>query len=78
MKFSVIKLTIMYMTFNTSYKFTGLQCDTLVPIIIKCPNYQGAFIFQVSLYNKAPFGIIIKCVAYTSILIFKYPGFTVY
>ena len=26
----------------------------------KCPDYQGVLIFQVSLYDKAPFGTITK------------------
>ena len=39
----------------------------------KCPDYQGVLIFQVSLYDKAPFGTITKCVDYTGVLIFKCP-----
>ena len=27
-----------------------------------CPDYQGVLIIQVSLYDKAPFGTIPKCV----------------
>ena len=34
----------------------------------KCPGYQGVLIFQVSLYDKAPFGTITKCVDYASAL----------
>ena len=30
----------------------------------KCPDYQGVLIFQVSLYDKASFGTITKCVDY--------------
>ena len=39
----------------------------------KCPDYPGVLIYQVSLYNKAPFGTITKCVDYVDILIFKCP-----
>ena len=39
----------------------------------KCLNYQGVLIFQVSLYDKAPFGTITKCVDYTGVPIFKCP-----
>ena len=39
----------------------------------KCPGYQGVLIFQVSLYEKAPFGTITKCVDYTGVHIFKFP-----
>ena len=35
----------------------------------KCPNYQDVLIFQVSLYDKAPFGTITKCVDYAGVLI---------
>ena len=35
----------------------------------KCPDYQGVLIFLVSIYDKAPFGTITKCVDYASILI---------
>ena len=38
----------------------------------KCPD------FQVSLYDKAPFGTITKCVDYAGVPIFKCPDFTVY
>ena len=37
----------------------------------KCPDYQGVLIFQVSSYDKAPFGTITKSVDYAGILIFK-------
>ena len=30
----------------------------------KCPDYQGVLIFQVSLYDKAPFGTVTKCADY--------------
>ena len=30
-------------------------------------------IFQVSLYDKAPFGAVTKCVDYAGVLIFKCP-----
>ena len=39
----------------------------------KCPDYQDVLIFQVSLYDKAPFGTITKCVDYTGVLIFECP-----
>ena len=35
----------------------------------KCPDYQGVLIFQVSLYDKAPFGTITKCADYAGVLI---------
>ena len=38
----------------------------------KCPDYQGNLISQLSLYDKAPFGAITKCVDYAGVLIFKY------
>ena len=37
----------------------------------KCPGYQGVLIFQVSLYDKTPFGT--KYVDYAGVLIFKCP-----
>ena len=37
----------------------------------KCPDYEGALIVQVSLYDKAaPFGTITKCVDYAGVFIF--------
>ena len=39
----------------------------------KYPDCQGVLIFQVSLYDKAPFGTITKCVDYAGVLIFKCP-----
>ena len=39
----------------------------------KCPDYQGVLIFQVSLYDKAPFGTITRCVDYAGDPIFKCP-----
>ena len=39
----------------------------------KSPDYQGVLIFQVSLYDKAPFRTIPKCVDYTGVFIFKCP-----
>ena len=38
----------------------------------KCPDYPGVLISQLSLYDKAPFGAIIKHVDYAGVLIFKY------
>ena len=35
----------------------------------KCPDYQGVLIFQVSSYDKAPFGTITKSVDYACVLI---------
>ena len=34
---------------------------------------KSVLIIQVSLYDKAPFGTITKCVDYTGVLIFKCP-----
>ena len=39
----------------------------------KCPDYQGVLIFQVILYDVAPFGTITKWVDYAGVLIFKCP-----
>ena len=39
----------------------------------RCPDYQGVLIFQVSLYDKAPFGTIARCPGYAGIHIFKCP-----
>ena len=36
-------------------------------------KYQGVLIFQVSLYDKAPFGTTTKSVDYAGVLIFKCP-----
>ena len=50
--------------------------DTVEPVYYghlgtnqKCPDYQGVLIFQVSSYDKAPFGTITKCVDYARVLI---------
>ena len=39
----------------------------------RCPDYQGVLIFQVSLYDKAPFGTIARCPDYAGAHIFKCP-----
>ena len=39
----------------------------------KCPDYESVLIFQVSLYDKAPFGTITKCVDYAGGPILKCP-----
>ena len=39
----------------------------------RCPDYQGVLIFQVNLYDKAPFGIIARCPDYAGVHIFKCP-----
>ena len=39
----------------------------------RCPDYQGVLIFQVSLYDKAPFGTIARCPDYAGVHIFKCP-----
>ena len=39
----------------------------------RCPDYQGVLIFQVSLYDKAPFGTIARCPDYAVVHIFKCP-----
>ena len=39
----------------------------------KYPDYQGVLIFQVTLYDKAPFRTITQCVDYAGVLIFKCP-----
>ena len=55
---------------NTSAKVASFMdysylVDTVEPVYYghlgtnkKCPDYQGVLIFQVSLYDKAPFGTI--------------------
>ena len=47
--------------------------DTLGPTKGACPDYQGVLIFQVSLYDKAPFGTIARCPDYAGVHIFKCP-----
>ena len=37
------------------------------------PDYQSVLIFQVSLYDKAPFGTIARCPDYAGVHIFKCP-----
>ena len=51
--------------------------DTVKPVYYghlgtnkRCPDYQAVLIFQVSLYDKAPFGTITKCVDYACVHIF--------
>ena len=39
----------------------------------RCPDYQGVLIFQVSLYDKVPFGTIARCPDYAGVHIFKCP-----
>ena len=39
----------------------------------RCPDYQGVLIFQISLYDKAPFGTIARCPDYAGVHIFKCP-----
>ena len=39
----------------------------------RCPDYQGVLIFQVGLYDKAPFGTIARCPDYAGVHIFKCP-----
>ena len=36
----------------------------------QCPDYQGVLIFQVILYDKAPFGTSTKCMDNAVVLIF--------
>jgi len=40
---------------------------------LKCPDYQGVLIFQVSLHGNGYFGTITKSPDYGSVLIFKGP-----
>ena len=56
-------------------------CVTVKPVYYghlgtnqRCPDYQGVLIFQVSLYDKAPFGTTAKCPDYAGVHIFKCPG----
>ena len=39
----------------------------------RCPDYQVVLIFQLSLYDKAPFGTIARCPDYEGVHIFKCP-----
>ena len=49
-----------------SYKYSG-TCVLWTPWDQqKCPDYQGVLIFQFSLYDKASFGTITKCVDYAA------------
>ena len=45
--------------------------DTLIGTSKKCPDYQGVLIFQVSLYDKAPFGTITISVWIMQVFIFS-------
>ena len=40
---------------------------------LKCPDYQGVLIFQVSLHVNGYFGTITKCPGYGGVPIFKGP-----
>ena len=61
--------------------FLGLAISTTVEPVYyghlginqRCPDYQGVLIFQVSLYDKAPFGTIARCPDNAGVHIFKYP-----
>ena len=74
-KFSKKKSIICTCSFHYYSVFTVNLCitDTLGEPTKSVLDYQGVLIFQVSLYDKAPFGTITKCVDYTGVLIFKYP-----
>ena len=39
----------------------------------KCPDYQGALIFQVSLHDNVSFGTTARCLDYAGVHIFKGP-----
>ena len=39
----------------------------------KCPDYQGALIFQVISYDKVPFGASTQSLDYAGVFIFKCP-----
>ena len=49
-----------------------LECYC-VQASLKCPDYQGVLIFQVSLHVNGYFGTITKCPDYGGVLIFKGP-----
>ena len=40
---------------------------------LKCPDYQGVLIFQVSLHDNVSFGTTARCVDYAGVHIFKCP-----
>ena len=46
--------------------------DTWGPTIIKCPEYQSVPIFQINLYDKAPFETITTCVDYAGSTVCTY------
>ena len=55
-------------------------CGTVKPVYsghlgisLKCLDYQGVLIFQVSLHVNGYFGTITKCPDYGGVLIFKDP-----
>ena len=72
----------MCMHIANSYFFFILlyTCYTVEPVYYghlgtnqRCPDYQGVLIFQVSLYDKVPFGTIARCPDYAGVHIFKCP-----
>ena len=68
-------LYVMY--YVASYRYSTI---TVEPVYYghlgtnqRCPDYQGVLIFQISLYDKAPFGTIARCPDYAGVHIFKCP-----
>ena len=57
----------------TIHRFTVCVYTVYYGHLGTCPDYQGVLIFQVSSYDKAPFGTITRCVDYAGVLIFKCP-----
>ena len=71
----ILKTTLTIMIQNLACKMNYLQWNLCVMDTLgskKCPGYQGVLIFQVSLYDKAPFGTITK-VDYAGALVLKCP-----
>ena len=67
-------------TFNNWILNNSRNSDTVEPVYYghlgtnqRCPDNQGVLIFQVSLYDKAPFGTIARRPDYAGVHIFKCP-----
>ena len=69
-----LMLTLIVISNVNTIQWNLCIMDTLGPTkSVQIIFYQGVLIFQVSLYDKAPFGTITKCVDYAGVLIFKCP-----
>ena len=75
-----VTLLQQYMVVAIQVEAVRLNCATVEPVYYghlgtnqRCPDYQGVLIFQVSVYDKAPFGTIARCPDYAGVHIFKCP-----